>query len=106
MPLAPSIILPTHLHLECLALYLGFSSAPFHVTEVHFLTRDQQPFSKTERASIWDMNGDRDSNTSNQQCPSMKADVKTAKLTEVTCAELRGVTLEDLEEGKDYNQNI
>lgn len=52
------------------------------------------------------MNGDRDSNTSNQQCPSMKADVKTAKLMEVTCAELRGVTLEDLEEGKDYNQNI
>lgn len=25
---------------------------------------------------------------------------------EVTCAELRGVTLEDLEEGKDYYQNI
>lgn len=36
----------------------------------------------------------------------MKADVQTAKLMEVTCAELRGITLEDLEEGKDYNQNI
>lgn len=84
----------------------GFSSLPFHFTEVHFLTRDQQPFSKTERASIWDMRGDVDYNTSNQQCPIMKADVETAKLMEVTCAELRGVTLEDLEEGKDYNQNI
>lgn len=47
-----------------------------------------------------------DSNTSNQQCRSMKADVQTAKLMEGTCAELRGITLEDLEEGKDYNQNI
>lgn len=47
-----------------------------------------------------------DSNTSNQQCRSMKADIQTAKLMEGTCAELRGITLEDLEEGKDYNQNI